>query len=258
MIGQMLNILLPARAGELGRIYLIGDEDEVSHAAALSTIFVEKVVDLVMLTLAFLIVAVWLATSSTGLPDWLRDAGVGLVFLVALGLASILLLARFGHRIWGILGQTLKHAPPQWSAAADSAAHQAISALGSLQNNQARIRIWAWSLLIWSLMALTNALIFRAFEIELSPAVAVVLLVVLMSGVALPPLPGNMGVFVYLCVLVLSLFDVNRETALAYGITLQLVAFLPLVVIGLACMLWENWQTRRRSAITHPNHEQTA
>jgi hypothetical protein len=102
-------------------------------------------------------------------------------------------------------------------------------------------------------MALTNALVFFAFDLELSPYVALVLLVVLMSGVALPPLPGNLGVFVYLCILVLSLFDVNRETALVYGITLQIVAFLPLVVVGLACLLWENLHAKRESAISQPD-----
>ena len=245
MIGQMLNILLPARAGEVGRIYLIGDEGAVSHAAALSTVVVEKIVDLVMLTLAFFIVALWLVTTSTDFPDWLRDAGMGLVLLAALGLASILLLARLGRRIWHLLRRTLKPAPARWIAVADSAVEQAISALGSLQHSQARFQIWTWSLLIWALMALTNALVFLAFDLELSPYVALVLLVVLMSGVALPPLPGNVGVFVYLCILVLSLFAVNRETALVYGITLQIVAFLPLVVVGFACLLWENWRAKR-------------
>lgn len=247
MIGQMLNILLPARAGEVGRIYLIGDEDAVSHASALSTVVVEKVVDLVMLTLAFLIVALWLATTATRFPDWLEDAGMGLVLLAVMGLAAILLLARLGHRIWRLLRRALKPAPPRWIALADSAAEQAISALGSLQHSQARIQIWSWSILIWLLMALTNALVFSAFDLELSPYVALLLLVVLMGGVALPPLPGNLGVFVFLCILVLSLFDVNRETALIYGITLQIVAFLPLIAIGLACMFWENWHVRRSS-----------
>ena len=107
MIGQMLNILLPARAGEVGRIYLIGDEGAVSHAAALSTVVVEKVVDLVMLTLAFFIVALWLVTTSTDFPDWLRDAGMGLVLLAALGLAAMLLRARLGRRSWPLLRRTL-------------------------------------------------------------------------------------------------------------------------------------------------------
>ena len=61
-----------------------------------------------------------------------------------------------------------------------------------------------------------------------------------MSGVSIPPLPGNLGVFPYLCTLVLSLFGVDRETSLAYGLVLQGVVYLPLILLGSLCMLREN------------------
>lgn len=95
-----------------------------------------------------------------------------------------------------------------------------------------------------------HSLVFNAFHLSLSPYVALLLLVVLMSGVSVPPLPGNLGVFPYLCVLVLSLFGVNRETSLVYGIVLQIVAYLPLIVLGSASMLWENWSLRRSSLLS--------
>jgi hypothetical protein len=68
-----------------------------------------------------------------------------------------------------------------------------------------------------------------------------------MSGVFVPPLPGNLGVFPYLCMLVLSLFGVNRETALVYGFVLQMVVYLPIIVFGSGCMVRENWALRRSS-----------
>jgi hypothetical protein len=45
------------------------------------------------------------------------------------------------------------------------------------------------------------------------------------------------------------LFEVDRETALAYGIVLQMVAYLPLIVLGFLCMLWQNWSLRRASLL---------
>jgi uncharacterized membrane protein YbhN (UPF0104 family) len=86
-------------------------------------------------------------------------------------------------------------------------------------------------------MTLTNALLFRAFDLDLPPMVAALLLVVLMSAIAVPRLPGSQGVLVYLCVLVLSLFGVSRETALLYGITLQAVVLIPVLVLGSISML---------------------
>jgi uncharacterized protein (TIRG00374 family) len=252
MVGQMLNTLLPARAGEVGRVYLIGKDNEISRTTALSTVVVEKVVDLAMLTVAYLIVAMWLATTPIGLPDWLQDAGKGLIPLAILAFASILMLARLGRPLWNILQRGLTPLPTRWRNASEDTADRVLTALGSFRQGGTQARVWAWSLLIWALMALTNGLVLGAFGIELSPFVSILLLVVLMSGVAVPPLPGNLGVFVFLCILVLSLFDVNRETALVYGITLQVVAYLPLIVLGLACLAWENWQLRRRPQNSPP------
>jgi uncharacterized protein (TIRG00374 family) len=252
MVGQMLNTLLPARAGEVSRIYLIGEEETVNRTTALSTVVVEKVVDLAMLTLAYLVVATWLATTAIGLPEWLQDAGRGLIPLALLALASIFLLARLGRPMWAILQRRLTLVPSRWRAATEATADKALSALEGLQHGGTQAQVWLWSLLIWVLMALTNGLILAAFGIVVSPFVSVLLLVVLMSGVAVPPLPGNIGVFVFLCVLVLALFDVSRETALVYGITLQLVANLPLILLGLACLAWENWHLRRSPPRSRP------
>jgi uncharacterized protein (TIRG00374 family) len=239
LVGQLLNLVLPLRAGEVGRIYLISEEDsEVNWPAALSTIAVEKVVDLVMLALAFLIVALWLATTPTGLPDWLQTAGRALIPLMLLALTGLVMLAFYGQAAWRILRRGFKPLPPRWNTRLNTWVEQALAGLESLRHRPARLRAWGWSLLIWSIMALTNALLFRAFDLRLSPFVALLLLVVLMSAVSAPRLPGNQGVLVYLCVLVLSLFGVGQEAALLYGITLQGVIYLPLIVLGLIALLW--------------------
>jgi glycosyltransferase 2 family protein len=237
MIGQMLNAVLPARAGDASRIYLIGGEGGASRAAAFSTLVVEKVVDLLMLALAYMVVAVWLSRTSVGLPDWLREAGAVLVPVAALGLMGLLLIAQFGQPVWHLLRKALGPLPERWRERADSAAGQAIGAMQAFPHGQTRGQVWGLSLVIWVLMIVPNLLVLEAFGLRLGPWVALLLLVVLMSGVAAPRLPGNIGVYAYLCQLVLQLFGVDRETGLALGITLQMVVYLPQILVGSFCML---------------------
>jgi uncharacterized membrane protein YbhN (UPF0104 family) len=175
---------------------------------------------------------------------------------VALG--GLLLFAYAGRSMWQFLQRLLTPLPARWRGAVDRAAGQAIAAFEALKQWRTSVQLWSLSLLIWILGTTTNILIFRAFSLPASPFVALLLIVVLMSGVAVPPLPGNLGVFPYLCMLVLSLFDLSRETSLAYGITLQMVAYLPLIVVGLGCMVWENWSLRRSSPARGPAEEQDA
>ena len=240
VIGQMLNIVLPARAGEVGRIYLIGKAGEVSRARALSTVIVEKAADLTMLALAYGIVAAWSAAVPAGLPDWLREAGVRSVIPAALATGGLLFLAYAGRRAWRLLRLGLRWLPASWLAWADAAADQGLAAFAVLRSGWVSAQVWGWSLVVWLLAAWTNDLLFHAFRLSLPAYAALLLLVVLMSGVSIPPLPGNLGVFPYLCTLVLSLFGVDRETSLAYGLVLQGVAYLPLILLGSLCMLREN------------------
>jgi N-acetylglucosaminyldiphosphoundecaprenol N-acetyl-beta-D-mannosaminyltransferase len=245
LIGQMLNAVLPARAGEVGRIYYAGETGAVSRAAALSTVVAEKVADLVMLALAYLIVARWLTTRPAGIPAWLRDAGAGLLPLAALALGGLLLFAYAGRWLWQVLRPGLRFLPGRWREKADRAAGQALDAFRVFRDVRVSAMLWGLSLSIWLLMALINGLMFRAFDLPLPPGAALLLLVVLMSGVAVPPLPGSLGVFPYLCVLVLSLFDVSRERSLAYGLALQAVAYAPLILLGTVSLLRQHWRARR-------------
>jgi len=250
VIGQMLNAVLPARAGEIGRIYLIGEVEPVSRAKALSTVIVEKLVDLVMLALSYLAVVIWLSTTSLGLPDWLQRAGASMVPLAALALGGLLLFAYAGRPLWRLLKRLLNPLPLRWQDRANQAAEQAIAGFESLRHWQVSVQVWGLSLAIWILSTVTNAWLFRAFYLDLPASAALFLLVVLMVGVAIPPLPGNLGVFPYLCQLALSLFGVSRETALIYGLILQLTVYLPLIVAGALCLSGGNWSLRRSSPET--------
>ncbi len=242
LIGQMLNIVLPARAGEIGRIYYISQGRSITKAKALSTVVVEKMVDVAMLALAYGVAATWLATTPIDSQEWLRGAGRGLLPLAAVATAVLLLFAYAGRRAWAGMRRLLSPLPHKWQRSLDAAAGQMIGAFEVLRHGPTSAKVWAASLLIWVLSAWTNVLLFRAFQLPLPVGVALFLLVVLMSGVAVPPLPGNLGVFPYLSQVVLTLFGVERGLALAYGITLQAVAYLPLVLVGLACLIGENWR----------------
>lgn len=245
VIGQMLNVVLPARAGEVGRVYLIGEADGVDRAEAISTLVVEKVADLVMLAAAYVVVALWLSVvEGEGVPVWLAEVGRTAAVVAALALAGLLYVAFFGRSVQRLLDGMLEVLPPGWRRAGADFVERGMGAFESLRRWEVNVRVGGWSVLIWGLATLTNVFLFRAFGLALSPYAALFLLVMLMSGVAVPPLPGNLGVFPYVCIVVLSLFGVEREVGLAYGLSLQAVVYLPLVVLGVVCLLRESGSLR--------------
>jgi hypothetical protein len=73
---------------------------------------------------------------------------------------------------------------------------------------------------------------------------AIVLVVVLNFGMLVPTSPGSVGVYQWLCVFALSLWGVGRQLALALGIVMQTVLFVPLYLAGL---VWLVGATRSKS-----------
>jgi uncharacterized membrane protein YbhN (UPF0104 family) len=62
-------------------------------------------------------------------------------------------------------------------------------------------------------------------------------------GVALPSLPASIGVYEGTIILALAVFDIDRETALGYGVLMHIVDFLPPV----AMTLWLVWRSQSKA-----------
>ena len=106
IIGLMVNNLLPAKMGELARGYLMGEKEKLPKSLCLSTVAVEHLLDILILTL-FLIILLPLVT----LPPWLRTSGM-VVGLTAVGMIVVLFLVmRREEKFLGWLSRLLPILP---------------------------------------------------------------------------------------------------------------------------------------------------
>jgi uncharacterized protein (TIRG00374 family) len=256
LIGKSLNALLPARLGDLARIYVAGDTQQISKAALLGTLGAEKAFD----TLFFLISG-GLALALVPLPAWLNVplvAGTATGFLVV-----VLALAWPQNPIVPAFKRWIARLPWKWSAWLGRFVDRALSGLAALRNPGMAGRAGLWSAVIWALAAGTNALLFVAFKMQLGPQAALVLLVVLYAGVAPPTSPGRLGVFHTLTVLTLQALGIDRAPGLAYATALHAIVYLPEILPGailLGLRLAEDknirvrkWARRRAPSSNPPN-----
>jgi uncharacterized protein (TIRG00374 family) len=249
VMGQLLNLITPARLGDLGRTYLVAQEGYPSQARALGTVALEKLWDIVLLVGLVLGLSMW-----QPLPTWLtlstRLTAVGGGILLG-GILAILLFRRrvaaWGSRFSQWSEVSLRRLPKlpyilKWLA---GATERLVDGLAGLHRPRVMLTAGAWSLLTWLLGALTNLALFKAFGLPLSMGIALLLLAVLQIGVALPSVPGRIGVFEGLCLVTLGLFGVEANLALGYGVVLHAVVILPPVVLGLWWLLRLDTASRR-------------
>jgi uncharacterized membrane protein YbhN (UPF0104 family) len=172
---------------------------------------------------------------TTPLPNWLigpvQSAGV-IAALILIGFGIIAFAPpRFAARGAQLIERTTRWLPHRWRSVATARLRRLFASLEALRNPATLGQAALWSLIIWSLGVVTNFAVMRAFNIESWPA-ALLLMAVLMVGTALPPSIAAVGVFEGLTILALGTFNVPYETALATGLTLHVLVFVPQTLIA--------------------------
>jgi uncharacterized protein (TIRG00374 family) len=232
LIGQMLNIVVPARLGEVARIYFMGKTENQSRARTLGTIAVEKWLDIVILLLLVLLVPVFVS-----LPPWFRDSRLSLAVFATAFLGVTLTLSYGKNQMLTLVEGVSRFLPQSWRARIHRATGLALDSLDVLRSPWVELKLQGWSLLLWALSISVNYMVFLALGLPLSFAAAVFLVVVLQVGAAVPSAPGKLGVFHYLCTLALGVFGLEKGVALGYAMLLYFVVFGPPSLLG-ALFLW--------------------
>lgn len=213
-VGFLATAAIPARVGELVRPYLIARKNQVNMAAALGTIFVERVCD--SLAIFFLLAALFLFTP---VPDWLFHAGIVLLALTLLLTAAMIAACIVKENIlFRMIRFTLQWLPDSWVNKILRIVQQFVSGLKILIEPKELIQVLLYSLVIWSVNACAIYLLFLAFDFNLPPVASVILMAILIVGIAIPAGPGYIGNWHYSCLLGLSLYGVPKTDAFSFAV----------------------------------------
>ena len=227
LISQSVNIIVPARLGELARTYVAGTAEEISKIRVFATILVEKVIDLALFAMAIVILLL-----GTTMPSWLSRSGIALVVTATIVTVAALAVAIWGTTFLRITDRAVRFLPERWGRRLHGLAQSALASLQFIGSWHVATGLGLLSALILLLSVTTNYLLFKACGLGIPFIAALFLMVVLRVGEAPPSLPGKLGVFHYLVVLALALFGVERTFALSYAFVLYAVAVVPVVVAG--------------------------
>ena len=115
----------------------------------------------------------------------------------------------------------------------------AINILQGLRAVTGRYFFFALLLLsgMWIMVSVVAYLVMAAFGLSLPFQAAVMVTVFTAFGKIIPSSPGAIGTFHYLVILVLTSFQVGKETALGYAIVLHALYFLVEVTSGVLAVL---------------------
>ncbi|MCZ2108624.1 MAG: flippase-like domain-containing protein [Dehalococcoidia bacterium] len=243
IIGYMANNLLPARAGEVVRAYVLGDRENVSKMGTFGTIAVERLFDGCILVLMLLV-----AGSYVGFEDnRLRIiALVSSVFFLA-ALAGFYILTLSEARAKRVIHFFLRFLPGRFESVAEHMADQLVTSLRSVHDPRSLALVFIFSVLAWTVEAACYMVIGQGFDLGVGFGHYMLLLAAANLAIIIPTFFGGTGPFEWAARLVLLGANVDAGIASAYSIIAHALILIPTTVMGLG-LLWSFGISFRRIA----------
>ncbi len=226
-VGLFTNEIVPFRAGELVRAYLVSRWRSVDFLAVLPSVAVERLFDGIWLSIGIAVTAMLVA-----LPSQIVLAAKILgasILALTLGFAYLVVRRRLAPESADAEEQ------PMWKPILVAKRLITRVARGIEEIGMSRYFFASFfaSAFIVIFQIISVWLVMRAYGLELSIWAGAAVFLIMYFGTAIPNAPSNVGTYQFFAVVGLSIFGVDRTTATGFSIAVFVILTATLWVIGL-------------------------
>jgi uncharacterized protein (TIRG00374 family) len=228
-----INNLLPLRAGDVVRAVGFSRRLGSGPGAVTATLFVERLLDLMMLLCAL---GLALAVFKLSAGQLSRIGGAGLLLLSGLILV-LLLVPRISMFSMAALLWGAGRLAPGLVARVKPEVERGLRNLQALAQGSVMGRLVLWSVAAWAAEGLMFWMAAQALAGVTIKAGAWLAFPVATLSTLVPSSPGYVGTFDYFASLAMRLMGNPAAPAAAFAILVHLLLWLPITVVGLVCLL---------------------
>ena len=253
ILGFFMNNVLPARAGEFVRAHLGGRLSGQMRTLVLATIFSERLVDGLTISIMFVIFALGLGDEGMS-KDLLYVA-----YLFAAIALGVLVLLAFRSKIFTLIEKISARFNHKAAEYTSSRLQVFINGLSPLSSPSRLLLIGAFSIAVWGVELGVYRATTLAFQADLSWAQCVLLLVAVNFASLIPAAPGGIGVIEAVASSVLVSLGLTREHALTIVLAQHVIQYVVVGVPGAIIMLsWKKIIAQVRSEEGEPEAQSVA
>jgi uncharacterized protein (TIRG00374 family) len=252
IIGFAALGVLPARAGDVLRPYLLARQEGLNTSAAFATIVMERVLDLIAV-LALLAFYVWGVADPASLPPALLrpiEVSSGLAGAVAVVLMGIMwVLATHPERIGRLVFSAARFLPHQIADRLAGLAQTFSSGFACAREPRVFALALFWSFPLWLAIAAEVWLVTIAFGIVMPFTGTFLVQALLVIGVAVPT-PGAVGSYHEAYRIgVTAFFGAADDAAVAAALVTHAISYFPVVLTGVIFMAQDGLSMGRLTAL---------
>jgi len=235
MIGYMLNNLF-SRLGEIGRPYAIWKQEGVSRSAALGTVFIERIFDILSFIVVVALIPLVYSGPLTQVFPWLEQTGIWLTIVTLLFLGFFIFLMVRRDLVVRMLSAITRHLSPKRAKLVEHITHSFLDGFLFLKEPKHYFMIIVLSILVWVFYIIMVFLPFYALDMTasygLDMGTALVVQAISSIGFILPT-PGGTGSYHYFVIQTLTkLYGVNEEVARSYATLTHAIGFIGTTLVG--------------------------
>ena len=227
MVGYFGNGILAFRLGELLRAYSVTSGRHMSATQAFGTVIMERILDLLMVLLVFVLLIPWFPFEHEGIRFAVYIFS-GITFAIILGIFlswKLNLMGKVGDVavLQKGIGQKLFQA-----------LNKIFDGMVLIKNTDHAVEIILSSILLWGFYYAVTFIILSACDLNLGIVGTGIILVLGSIVIGIPALPGSAGTYdAGIKFSLIVVFEIASEKALTYAIVSHAVSYFPMVIIGM-------------------------
>ena len=237
----MVNIIIPIRIGEFVRAYTLGEKEGTGFAPGLSSIVVERTLDMIGL-LSIGIVTMLLVSTQAELSSIAVNIFIAVAVFIAAVLGVIIAGIKKEDLIIRLLTRSTSKIPfvkKYTTRIADFASSLIKGLQGLSQNPKMFIANMAITWILWLIYTSAAYFTFIAFNQPITFAAAILGGTLMSLSHILPATPGYVGSYEFFWAIIFLALSMTEETTLvAMGVTSHLVGLMPIIILGCISIVW--------------------
>ncbi len=240
-IGFTGNMILPARAGEFIRAWVLARKVKVPATAVMGTVVIERVVDGLTVVMVIFLTLLMVDVPEEKQAYWETMRATGFLFtfaFVGMSVGAVMLQKRVG---WVVrtMDFTIGLLPERFRGRVKGLIETFLSGFDFLEHSRHIVGIIFWSAVFWGVSGGLNICFFMAFGLDL-PFIATYLILIAQVIGVMAPSPGFVGPYHAATIAALSFYGVDAELALSMALVMHATMFLTNSLPGVFFLLNEN------------------
>lgn len=233
-IGYMLTQLLPLRLGDVARAILIGNVPPVTIAQGISTMVVERLLDMLLIV----VLLPFTLSGITTLPDWMRSFALVSGFAAIGGILVLVIAANQRQRATDIADRLMGRLLPFLNRAAwVRRFDELLIGLKSLTSFRDGVILTILSIAVWVPVVAGYYFIMRAVGLEPTWVMTGFVVCAAAFSVAVPSTPGQAGPYHFAVITALQLYGQPAPESAAFAFLYHFLNIVVMVIFGIVGIL---------------------